>query len=284
MILNELKIALATSRYRFWVYLWGTYLTGYTAGITSVNYFYSWSFFLTLIYFIFPANLYLYGINDLYDHDTDKFNIKKLGRENILSLSKLKIIKKLAVVSIIFSTIMFFIQPTFPAKLTFLTFLLLSYFYSTPPVRFKARPYFDFLSNILYLMPGLVGYFQNNNNLFDFKYLVAAASWIFAMHLFSAIPDISADKKANLKTTATVLGEKKSLYLVLLLWFTTALLIMVSSVPIFLKTMSLIYPAIPIYLLSNKLKNIKQIYWKFPLINMLCGFVLFIYLFLNIKL
>jgi 4-hydroxybenzoate polyprenyltransferase len=35
-------------------------------------------FFLAFaLYFTFPANLFVYGVNDFADYDTDKFNSKK---------------------------------------------------------------------------------------------------------------------------------------------------------------------------------------------------------------
>lgn len=35
-------------------------------------------------YFLFSANLFVYGVNDIADGDTDKHNIKKQGYEDAL--------------------------------------------------------------------------------------------------------------------------------------------------------------------------------------------------------
>jgi 4-hydroxybenzoate polyprenyltransferase len=79
-----LKFILKLSRPRFWLYLGGTYLVGYAAGITTYHEFLRPTFWVHFLFFLIPANIFLYGINDYYDEDTDQFNTKKQTHEQLL--------------------------------------------------------------------------------------------------------------------------------------------------------------------------------------------------------
>ena len=88
------------------------------------------------------------------------------------------------------------------------------------------------------------------------------------MHLFSAIPDITYDKKANITTTTVWMEQNNSLSLCTILWSISALgLYGIHQVflPMF------IYPIISLYLLFEENQNISKIYWAFPYINSILG-------------
>ena len=66
---NHLQLAWSISRPRFWLYLGGTYLVGYSAGIQQLTDFSTPIFWLYLLFFLLIANVFLYGINDYADED-----------------------------------------------------------------------------------------------------------------------------------------------------------------------------------------------------------------------
>ena len=75
----KLKRILKISRPRFWIYELGPYIVGVVAAAQSDHF--VWLFPAVIIFFIFfayPANIYIYGINDIYDYETDKLNPKKV--------------------------------------------------------------------------------------------------------------------------------------------------------------------------------------------------------------
>jgi 4-hydroxybenzoate polyprenyltransferase len=72
------------SRPRFWLYLFGPYLVGLTAGASSTSDFLRLDSILFAIYFLLPANLLVYGINDIFDFETDSVNPKKRGYESLV--------------------------------------------------------------------------------------------------------------------------------------------------------------------------------------------------------
>ncbi len=266
------------SRPKFWNYLAGTFLVGYTLGINSLSEFYTPTFWVLLGYFLLPANFFLYGINDLSDQDTDQYNTKKNTAEHRLKNQETNQLKSLLVISILCALPVLWLLPSLLTKGIFLLFLFLSFAYSASPFRFKAKPFIDSFSNILYILPGLIGYLSLSDHPLSFEIIVAVSAWASAMHLFSAIPDISADRKAQLKTTAIVLGEKSSFIACILLWGLFCFILLKQPLLFPYSLLTLVYPLIPLILLLNPQINVLKIYWYFPSINNILGFSLFLLL------
>jgi 4-hydroxybenzoate polyprenyltransferase len=140
-------------------------------------------------------------------------------------------------------------------------------------LRFKAKPFIDFSSNILYALPGIFGYYQISGDLPPFLIFFALFLWTGAMHLFSAIPDIESDKQANVITTAVFIGRTLSLWICFLFWFIfiyIAVIIFGAFTPI--SYIAFLYPLMPLVLLFGKNLDIDRIYWFYPYINGLLGF------------
>jgi len=272
----NLRTIITISRPRFWFYLAGTYLVGYSFAITNIYELQSLYFIIHFLYFLIPANIFLYGVNDICDEDTDKFNSKKIKYEHLLLSNEKRLLVGILLAAFGLSFILLSFQTKIESQFLITLFLLLSFFYSAPPARLKAKPFVDFLSNILYALPGLLAYFQVTHQFPPLEVMIALLLWTGAMHLFSAIPDISADKKAHLKTTAVVLGENKSLILCAAFWGIVAI-IAILTLNSYLALLALIYPAVPLLLLANKDIKIKKVYRFFPLINTVTGFALFVY-------
>ena len=266
------------SRYRFWIYLAGTYVVGYALGLTNWTDFLRPQYFLSLFYFFFPGNVLLYGINDYYDSETDETNPKKDIKEFRFRSQDKTQLQRILLTALLISIGCMILQQTFTEKLIFTGFLLLSYWYSAPPIRLKALPILDFTSNILYLLPGVLGYYQITQSLPPLLIIVSGFLHTSAMHLFSAIPDIEYDMQANIKTTAVVLGKHRALQLCLILWsaFTVIALYLTQMHPLALIVS--LFPAIPLLLLSNQDLNIDKMYWYLPYFNTILGGLLFTYL------
>jgi lycopene elongase/hydratase (dihydrobisanhydrobacterioruberin-forming) len=269
----DLKTLVVISRPRFWLYLVGPFILGYALGAREHTQFLSAQFWLYLGYFLFPANLFLYGVNDLADTDTDQFNAKKNGYEHGLKIAQHRPLQRVTVGCVIVTCLAaFFTSNVVSASLLFL-FLLLSFAYSCPPFRWKASPFIDSASNILYILPGIFAYHLMTGILPPFYIVITLGFWTAAMHLFSAVPDIEADKLAGLRTTAVVLGEQKSLMLCSVLWFLClGGIYRVTSAPAVL--LLGIYGVLPLLSLSRKWPA-EKIYRIFPLLNAAVGFIVF---------
>ncbi len=272
---DKVKYAFKVSRFRFWIYTGGTFVIGYTLGAETLSDFYNLDYYLYLFYFFFLANVFIYGVNDLFDVSTDKDNPKKDEKEHRLVREKVKDLKTILYVTAIISLLLLVFQNNWLERAIFSTFLFLSYFYSATPLRFKSKPIVDFSSNMLYIMPGIFAYVLISSQFPPTLIVLAGFFHISAMHLFSAIPDIDYDKKADIKTTAVVLGKKPSLFLCFIFWSLLSLSTFLLTRFHPLSYLILIYPSIPLFILLQEKINIKNAYWFLPYVNTGLGGLLF---------
>lgn len=268
-IRSSIQKLIVTSRPRFWLYLAGPFLIG-LGGYLDLGAVYM------LFYFLIPANIFLYGVNDLWDQETDARNDKKSDKESRVTSQKEKSLLKVAVwVAFVLALPIIFMSNALTNSLL-LIFFLLSYFYSAPPLRFKASPFIDSVSNVLYIFPALIAFTYVFQVLPPYQFIFAGALWTWAMHLFSAIPDIKPDKAAKIKTTAVVIGLRRSLMLCITYWAVSSVLLWEYPILFF---GSLLYVITPLSLLFNNSshKAVMRAYWRFPYINALIGFGLYLY-------
>ena len=272
--MNILKFIFKISRFRFWIYTGGTYVVGYALGFSVFGDFLRPEYYLYLLYFFFPANIFIYGVNDYWDEDTDKLNPKKDEKEyRIATIERERLLKVILMVTGISLVLMLFQDNV--ERIIFASFLLLSYFYSAKPLRFKQKPFLDFASNYLYIMPGIFAYYLASNEIPPLIYMLGAFFHISAMHIFSAIPDIKYDKKANINTTPVFIGEKASLLLCLIFWLGLSFIIIYLTGFFPLSFLVLLYPLFPFLLLIKKDLNINDLYWYLPYVNTILGGLLF---------
>lgn len=264
---------LAVSRPRFWLYTLGPVLIGSAAAI-KLDLFFTPIVWLYLFYFLIPANYFIYAINDLSDVDTDAKNPKKRTKEVLYDTQKKNIYLFGITLSLIMSTPLFIFGNMY-SSLFLMLFIALGAMYSTPPFRFKSKPFIDFSSNILYALPGFAMYSQLTQSLPSGASIAAAFFWTSAMHLFSAIPDIKVDKEANLMTTAVLIGKTKSLLLCAVFWATSGLV----TKSLFLWVLCIPYVVLPLGIHVFKW-DIQSVYWKFPYITTVIGGLVFWYLIL----
>ena len=270
----DFRFLLRVSRPRFWFYIFGPYIVGLIAGVVTRNELLDWRTILFAVYFLFPANLLIYGVNDIFDYETDRLNEKKLDYESLVETNQHK---SLAIWIAVFNlpciiTALIFVSTTWIALTGFLFF---SIFYSAPPIRAKAIPFLDSAFNILYIFPGVFGYQILTGNFPPMILLIAAGLWTSAMHAYSAIPDIEADKKAGLKTIATVCGAYGTLAVCFCLYLAAAILSF-SYLGFICASLGGIYLIIMLAsAFSVKNGSVFKLYRWFPIINAISGAVIF---------
>ena len=223
----------------------------------------------------------MYGINDLSDEDTDAHNDNKGTKEHLLKEDHEQVVTLSVMIGAFVGLLLGMVSGNGLILFLILLFLFLGYAYSGWPFRFKARPFVDFLSNFLYVIPGLVGYAQFYEEMPSLYVILGLWTWVMAMHLFSAIPDIESDRKVKLKTSAVVFGRNATLVLCLVLWSIAAYVFSTSAFNyqpwIYL---SFVYPSFAFVVLI--MRNEKVAYWWFPKINGLIGFGFFLILFFDL--
>ncbi len=190
-----LKELLRISRPRFWIYVLGPMLLYFAWSGYLYNIYNTWwststivemgVFFIVLGYFTLPANLRIYGWNDIADEDTDMLNNKKWVYEANIH-TKWKTYKEAlkrqirlwnigyVIISIcIIMTIIYYVnhlhwgigEPRYTLSHMILLWLIryistisilipfwiTAYLYSCKPLRAKAKPFIDGIMNILYI-------------------------------------------------------------------------------------------------------------------------------------
>jgi lycopene elongase/hydratase (dihydrobisanhydrobacterioruberin-forming) len=262
------------SRFRFWIYTGGTYVVGYALGFTALPDFFRPEYYLYLFYFFIPANIFIYGVNDYWDEETDRLNPKKDEKElRVTNAEKKKLLNAIYLVTG-FSIILLIIQDM-PEKIIFIIFLLLSYFYSAQPLRFKEKPFLDFSSNYLYIMPGIFAYYLVSHSLPSVLILLGAYLHISAMHIFSAIPDTEYDRAAGITTTPVYIGEGASLIMCLIFWLGLSFIVVALANFYPLSFLVFLYPLFPLILLIKRDIKIIDLYWYLPYVNTALGGILF---------
>jgi len=255
----------ALSRPRFWLYLAGPVMVGVVYAADGRADLLTPATVALFAYFLLPANVYLYGVNDVFDADVDAENPKKEDREVryrgqrfvpvAVGASGLGL---LGVVSL-----------TEPIAWPWLAaWGLLATAYSAPPVRFKTRPVLDSLSNGLYVLPGAAAYGTVAGAQPPTWPLLGGVLWTMAMHTFSAIPDIEPDREAGIATTATWLGERRTLAYCFAVWTLAAGAFAVADL-----RAGAVLGLYPLLLLGIWLGDvaIDRAYWWYPFVNAAVG-------------
>jgi 4-hydroxybenzoate polyprenyltransferase len=231
-------------------------------------------FWVWFLYFLFPANFLIYGINDFADQDTDALNFKKDQYETKYSFKS----NKLFFISLGLFNLPFLIFLNSWLEFAVLClFWLLSVFYSLEPIRAKSKPFIDSAFNFLYVISAIFGYIVLGGNWQDINWLlfIAAGLWCMSMHTFSAIPDIQADQLAKLKTTAVVLGLKGAVIYCGILFSLSALISgFLYSWIMFLFLVPYVVALIISYRKNSQIEVFK-IYKYFPYYNGFVGFCIF---------
>jgi 4-hydroxybenzoate polyprenyltransferase len=262
---STLGYLLWLSRPRFWLYLAGPVIVGVAYAAEGPADLFSPIAIALFVYFLFPANVFLYGVNDLFDADIDTENPKKDGREVQYRGGRL-----VALLVAFAGLLGLAFLPLLPVagSVGMLAFLLLSVEYSAPPLRFKTTPGLDSLSNGLYVLPGVVAYAAVAGRAPPIAAVAGAWLWAMGMHTFSAIPDIEPDRAAGIETTATRLGETYTYVYCGCCWLAAAAVF--GAVHPFFAAVLVIYPVFTAIVAATE-TPVERAYWWFPAINTTVG-------------
>ena len=263
--MNRGHYLLKLSRPRFWLYLAGPVLVGAVFGAGEPAALLSLPVLALFAFFLFPANVLLYGVNDIFDADVDESNPKKDERE--VRYGGQRFVR----IAVFLSALLgFALVPVLPtgSLLWIAGVYLLGVQYSAPPARFKTTPIFDSVSNGLYFMPGAATYVALAGAQPPALAIAGAWLWTMGMHTFSAIPDIEPDRTAGIETTATLLGERQTYAYCAGCWALSSLCF--GAFDARLGVLFSIYPMLVFAVAFTEI-DVSRAYWWFPAINTAVG-------------
>ncbi|MFB6268539.1 MAG: prenyltransferase [Halobacterium sp.] len=263
-----LRYLLVLSRPRFWFYLAGPVVVGVAYAADSVPELFSAPAVALFAYFLVPANVFLYGVNDAFDRDVDEANPKKEEKE-----ARYRGGRAVSAVVAASGLLLAPVALALPAVVApwLAAWAVLAVEYSAPPFRFKTTPLLDSASNGLYVLPGAAAYAAVAGH--HPPMLAVAGGWLWAMgmHTFSAIPDIEPDREAGITTTATVLGERRTYAYCAACWLASAAVFAIVDVR--LGAVLLAYPFLVAGIVASDV-SVDRAYWWYPFVNTLVGAVI----------
>lgn len=216
------------SRPVLWVNTIGTTIIG----MWLSGYLWTWEIVPILIWVTFPFNLLIYGVNDIYDQDTDADNDRKGGYGGAkIKPHEVRMIGWGVILTNIPFLVYFAITLPWEAVAWMAAYAFSFWQYSATPLRFKGRPILDSLSNADYAFPLVFVPFALGE-----QPLWAAAlglmAWSMAKHVYDAIQDIDEDRDAGITTTAVAFGVRGSLLWSALWWLVSTVLFALVNIPV----------------------------------------------------
>ncbi|OIQ81788.1 prenyltransferase [mine drainage metagenome] len=166
------------------------------------------------VYFLVPYNLLMYGINDVFDYESDLRNPRKGGIEGVVLSRRWH---RLTLWSAGLSNVPFLVyllavgSPA--ARLTLVISVLAVVAYSAPRLRFKERPVLDSLtSSTHFVSPAVLGLVIAGGTASAAVVATVAAFflWGVASQAFGAVQDVTADRAASIASIATWLGARRT--------------------------------------------------------------------------
>jgi len=265
MTTTAARYLLKLSRPRFWLYLAGPVAVGVVYAARTTADLFTPTTLVLFAYFLLPANVLLYGVNDVFDADVDAENPKKAGRE--VRYGGDRIVPSAVVASGLLALAPVALTPRL-AWPWLAGFLALGVAYSAPPLRLKTHPPLDSLSNGLYVLPGAAAYAAVAGAQPPLLAVAGGWCWTMAMHTFSAIPDIEPDRRAGIETTATRLGERRTYAYCAACWALAA--VAFGLLDVRLGALLGLYP-LGVALVARSSVDATRAYWWFPAVNTVVG-------------
>lgn len=190
-------------------------------------------FWVGVAYFLVPYNLLMYGLNDVFDYESDLRNPRKGGVEGVVLQDRYH---RLTVWAAVASNLPFLLclalVGTWRSTLALAVVVFAVVAYSAPRLRFKERPVLDSMTSSTHFVgPAVVGYLLVRPEATSATLCVFAAFflWGMASHAFGAVQDIRADKEADIASVATWLGAAATVRLALVLYAAAGLLLLVGT-------------------------------------------------------
>jgi 4-hydroxybenzoate polyprenyltransferase len=238
-------------------------------------------------FFLVPYNLLMYGINDVFDYESDIRNPRKGGVEGALLPRNLHLATLLASVIL---PIPFLVPLVWSGSASATGVLALALFfvvaYSAKGFRFKEIPFLDSAtSSAHFVMPALYGLVLAEAAVSTVTVTVLAAFffWGMASHAFGAVQDVVADREAGVASIATVIGAKGTVRFAVALYALAGVVLLATPWPL-----PLIAPVVLLYIaaiapwwsVSDATAEAANKGWRwFLLLNFITGAVVVLVLF-----
>lgn len=236
---------------------------------------------LGTIFFLVPYNLAMYGINDVFDYESDLRNPRKGGVEGALLDPRMH---RPTIVASIVTTVPFVVYLVVVGSPLSWLVLAISLFavvaYSAKGLRFKERPFLDSItSSTHFVSPAVYGLVLAGATFTPQLWAVLGAFflWGVASHAFGAVQDVVADREGGISSIATVIGARATVRFAVVAYLAGGVLLLFSAWPGPLAAVLVLpYAAmcVPFWNVSDAESERANRGWRrFLLLNFITGFL-----------
>lgn len=246
------------------------------------------TFWVATLYFLIPYNLLMYGVNDVFDYESDIRNPRKGGLEGAVEQKAFHpVIVWTAALSNIPFILYLLATGTIASAIVFVILLFFVLAYSLAGLRFKEIPVLDSVtSSIHFVGPMIFAMVLTGFEAQYIPYIVAFFLWGAASHAFGAVQDINPDRQGGLASIATVLGASATTRIVLMLYIIASVIVIMQGWPaLVVGCAGLIYAAnvLPYYSITDATSAASNRGWRrFIWLNLFTGFVITITLLVSV--
>ncbi len=233
------------------------------------------------LFFLIPYNLAMYGINDVFDYESDLRNPRKGGTHGAVLDRRMHRITLWAAALSCVPFVLYLAVVGSPASwLVLAASLFFVVFYSAPPLRLKEVPFADsvtssihFFSPAVYglVLAGAVWTWQLG------AVILAFALWGVASHAFGAVQDVVADREAGISSIATARGARWTVWFSLVCYAAAGAVMLTTTWPGPLAALvALLYIATvwPFRSITDETAERATVGWRrFLWINQIAGFI-----------
>jgi 4-hydroxybenzoate polyprenyltransferase len=190
------------------------------------------------VFFLIPYNLLMYGINDVFDYESDIRNPRKGGVEGATLRPEHHRLMLWTAGLLTIPFVLYFVAAGTWLSLAWLALSLFSVVsYSAPPLRFKEVPFLDSVtSSAHFVTPAAFGLALSGGSLtaVGLVAFLAFFLWGAASHAFGAVQDVVSDREAGIGSIATVLGPGQTVRLAVVGYMAAGALLLIAPWPVML--------------------------------------------------
>ena len=222
-MLSKLQLLFTTSRPISWVNTAYPFAAGYLVCGGAVDA----RLIVGTLFFLIPYNLLMYGINDVFDYESDILNPRKGGVEGAVTAKKYHplIVWSSVLLSLPFVALLIAMTPAVSwIVLAALLFFVVAY--SAKGLRFKEVPFLDSITSSIHFVGPLVYALSILGfPAVAWPAVIAFFLWGMASHAFGAVQDIVPDREAGIGSIATVMGARVTVWFSVLCYSAAAILV-----------------------------------------------------------
>ncbi|MEN9730934.1 MAG: hypothetical protein RL488_244 [Actinomycetota bacterium] len=205
--MNAIKKLFWVSRPISWINTAFPFAAGYYLATKQIDL----TLILGTLFFLIPYNLLMYGINDVFDYESDLRNPRKGGIEGAVSEKRWHpLILWASTLSCLPFLVYLVVVGNGLANFFLALFVFTVVAYSAKGLRFKEKPFLDSLTSASHFVgPLIYALALTKTSLVDNIIVIAAFTlWGMASHAFGAVQDVIADREGGIASIATAIGAR----------------------------------------------------------------------------